>query len=150
MDLTPLEDNVQLIKLHAAHNKISKLLDYNTNKQWSEEKPGIGSLLEYCDLSYNHIYSMLDITQHRFLNTLILNHNNIKLIKGLHELKYLTNLDLSYNVIENISGLDDLNLKTLNLSHNKISKVTNLSSLTKLISLDLSYNKFLEVSEIGV
>ena len=73
---------------------LSECLDFsaphcNPNHAWEEGHHSAGSLLTLADLSQNSIEELRDLSDHRFLERLILHNNKISSIKGLHGLKFL-------------------------------------------------------------
>ncbi len=92
--LAPLEHLTALVTLKARHNQLVHCLDFlpplcNEENAWSDGKQAVGSMLTLADLCNNRISKLQDLSDHRFLECLLLAHNKIQTISGLHNLKYL-------------------------------------------------------------
>ena len=97
-------------------------------------------MLTLVDLRDNQIDTMRDLSEHYFLEALLLGNNKIKTIKGVNQLRYLQTLDLSHNSLYAIEGLDYIPIRELNLSHNNLISVEGLSNLPCLSALNVSNN----------
>jgi Leucine-rich repeat (LRR) protein len=135
-----------LVQLNASDNALTECLDFSPpkcdeTKSWSTGKHAIGSMLTLANLSSNKITSIRDLSDHPFLECLLLGKNSITKISGISSLKYLKVLDLSYNSITQIEGLDGLLLEELNLEGNAISSLKGLDQLHRLSALNANKNK---------
>lgn len=83
-----------LVELNASHNSIRTCLNFtaplcNSTHAWRDGHKAVGSLLTKADLSHNKIERLSDLSDHKFLESLLLSHNSISDIGGMHNLKYL-------------------------------------------------------------
>ena len=148
VDLSVLSGMSALTQLKAQSNQIDKCLAFcpplcRKDNAWSTGHQAVGSMLSSVDLSDNRIAGIGDLSNHRYLEILLLGKNVISKIDGVGTLLNLKVLDLSYNKIKTIDGLSGLNIQELNLRGNCIEKITNLGSnyLPKLSVLDIAENK---------
>lgn len=148
VDLSVLSGMSALTQLKAQSNQIDKCLAFSPplcrkDNAWSTGHQAVGSMLSSVDLSDNRIAGIGDLSNHRYLEILLLGKNVISKIDGVGTLLNLKVLDLSYNKIKTIDGLSGLNIQELNLRGNCIEKITNLGSnyLPKLSVLDIAENK---------
>lgn len=136
-------------------NRIKECLEFGAplcsfNSSWNSGHNAVGSLLTLADLSDNQIENLRDLSNHQFLECLILHHNNLSSINGLHGLKYLQVLDLSFNNIAIIEGLDNLPIKELRLKGNNIKQLHGLDKLPHLAHLDVSENAIVSLSQLAL
>lgn len=95
------------------------------------------------------VYSLNDVKNFFFLESLEIERSGISDISALSGLTNLKELNLSENNINDIRVLSCLtNLKDLNLQRNNISDISALSCLTKLEHIDLSYNNISDISAL--
>ena len=83
-----------LTQLIARKNCIRKCLSFSpplctTQNSWATGHKAVGSLLTCVDLTENLIEDIVDISDHRFLEILLLSRNQICSIRGLSTLRYL-------------------------------------------------------------
>ena len=83
-----------LVELKASHNNLKSCLNFaaplcNASHAWREGHKAVGSLLTIADLSYNKIDRLPNLSEHLFLEQLLLSHNAINEINGLSGLSYL-------------------------------------------------------------
>jgi Leucine-rich repeat (LRR) protein len=144
-DLKPLASLPHLLNLNASKNSLSDVLDFKTphctaEDAWCEGDGKLGSTLQTADLSSNCIVQIRDLSWHRFLRHLVLDHNEIERITGLESLQYLQVLSLQHNKLTQISGLRDLSIHTLHLDNNQITVIEELDRLPRLKTLSLANN----------
>ena len=77
------------------NNRLKDCLGFSAKKcsidnAWPDGQNAVGSMLAIADLSGNHIYTIGDIQQHKYLERLVLASNCITRISGLQSLKYLS------------------------------------------------------------
>jgi Leucine-rich repeat (LRR) protein len=134
-----------LVQLNLSNNKLKECLDFSLNlcskeNAWSDGDSSIGSMLTNANLSFNSISKLNSLSNHPFLEVLVLNNNCIDSISGISELKFLRVLDLSFNSITSISGLDGAQVIELNLQGNQIADLSGIETCSKLSSLNISKN----------
>lgn len=144
--LKSLENIQTLVQLNASENELTTCLDFTVprcsyDSAWATGHTAVGSMLTLADLSNNKITELRDLSDHIFLECLLLNNNYISLIKGLDNLQFLQVLDLSYNKLNSITGLDGLRIQELILRNNNITVLNGLNNLPCLITLDVANNK---------
>lgn len=143
--LKPLESIPALTQLRARGNALGECLDYSpaccqAEHSWATGQDAVGSMLTLADLRENQIESLRDLSDHFYLECLLLSQNQIKVIDGLSKLRYLQTLDLAHNQISVIEGLDNLPIRELDLSHNDILSLEGLQRLPCLSALKISHN----------
>jgi internalin A len=134
-----------LVQLNASSNEIDECLTFNPpycndDNRWSTGHDACGSMLTLANLNSNKITKIKDLSNHSFLECLLLSKNMIRSITGLEKLQYLQVLDISYNQITKIEGLNNLNIQELNLEGNYIETLEGLSTLNRLTSLNVASN----------
>lgn len=137
-----------LVQLDLSNNKIKRCLNFKLAKcskdsAWPTGHTSIGSMLTNANLSHNDIDRLDDLSDHPFLEVLMLGSNRISCIADSlgASLKFLRVLDLSNNMLTTVRGLEGLPVLELNLSGNAISDVSGLDTCEKLSSLNLRNNK---------
>lgn len=152
--LKALESISALVQLRARGNNLTECLDFttpwcNAETSWEDGNQAVGSMLALADLRENQIKAIRDLSDHHYLECLLLGHNKISSIGGgLCRLRYLQTLDLSHNNISFIEGLDDLPIRELNLSHNRITSVEGLGNLPCLSALNISHNRIVTLAPL--
>lgn len=164
-DLTPLRALPYLTSLNVSRNKLTEVLAFSpprcengamhapppspwaagedVGRAWATGDRHIGSLLRDADLSFNEIEEIRDVSEHRNLQTLVLDSNRIgALAMGqLSGLPALHTLHLSNNCLTQIRGLDGLPLEELSIDHNQIAYLETLDTLPRLQRLFCSHNR---------
>ena len=164
-DLTPLRALPYLTSLNVLRNKLTEVLAFSpprcengamhapppspwaagedVGRAWATGDRHIGSLLRDADLSSNEIEEIRDVSEHRNLQTLVLDSNRIgALAMGqLSGLPTLHTLHLSNNCLTQIRGLDGLPLEELSIDHNQIAYLETLDTLPRLQRLCCSHNR---------
>ena len=164
-DLTPLRALPYLTSPNVLRNKLTEVLAFSpprcengamhapppspwaagedVGRAWATGDRHIGSLLRDADLSSNEIEEIRDVSEHRNLQTLVLDSNRIgALAMGqLSGLPTLHTLHLSNNCLTQIRGLDGLPLEELSIDHNQIAYLETLDTLPRLQRLCCSHNR---------
>ncbi|OQS06661.1 hypothetical protein THRCLA_01311 [Thraustotheca clavata] len=140
-----------LLSLDASKNNMKTLLDFDTpqctkNNAWVDGNQAIGSMLHYVNLSHNQLCTMRDLSRHRYIQELVLEHNDIVEISGISELT----LRLAHNKIQCTKGLTpNLLIETIDLSNNQIDDASGLPRLGRLLHVNLSKNHLEDLDELG-
>ncbi|XP_017889561.2 uncharacterized protein LOC108630659 [Ceratina calcarata] len=97
--------------------------------------------LQYIDLAYNHISTLLPLKGIPYLMFLNASHNRINIILDFSPPWYLTYVNLSFNYISKMRDISEFwSIVHLDLSHNAIEIISGLQNLKYLKYLNLSYN----------
>lgn len=135
-------------------NQITECLDFAPPKcdernHWAGGQNAIGSMLTLANMCQNRIAFIRDLSDHPFLECLLLKRNLIPCITGLQSLKYLRVLDISYNRLTVIEGLDHLNIEELNVDGNNIQVLNGLSLLPRLSTFNAAHNLITDLSPLA-
>ncbi|KDO24514.1 hypothetical protein SPRG_10329 [Saprolegnia parasitica CBS 223.65] len=153
--LAPLAHLPFLIRLDASHNELTTLLDFDTPlctkaQAWVDGSHAIGSMLHVANVAWNRITAMRDLSRHRYIQELVLDHNEITEISGLSALVFLKHVSLSHNKLRSTKGLTgNLPIETLDLSHNEISNTADLPRLARLLRVNLAHNSIEALKDFG-
>ena len=165
VDVTPLKDCLNIVKLNICKNKIKSLacftveeafpnlrwLDVSANKfaEWPAFKC---PKLEYLDISYNKMDKVSEAwTTHEKMRVVKCIGNNFKNLAIFKNMPNLEELNMSNNNVAALSGWESLpKLRKLNLKRNKIEKIEEegLPELPALEKLNLHANKLGDIDNV--
>jgi hypothetical protein len=154
-DISPLSSVLAMTHLDASKNEIPTLRNFapplcSKENSWADGKQSVGSMLIYANLANNKISDLEGISDHPFLECLLLGHNAISSMEGLMPLRNLQVLDLSYNSLASILPLAGLQIQELNLEGNEIKDLTGLEVLPRLRSLNVCDNLVTDLEPLSL
>ncbi|EQC24885.1 hypothetical protein, variant [Saprolegnia diclina VS20] len=107
-------------------------------------------MLHVANFAWNRITAMRDLSRHRYIQELVLDHNEITEISGLSALVFLKHVSLTHNKLRSTKGLTgNLPIETLDLSYNEISITADLPRLTRLLRVNLAHNSVEALKDFG-